>query len=171
MPAILLHYRQRSDRRVMQRAAVSFAARVGGVVESAMDAIITVDEQQRVVQFNAAAESVFRWPRNAVIGQKLDMLLPERFRPAHQAHIDRFGKTAATSRSMGSRMVLAGVRADGDCWVFAEPADRYELAVTSPQPAPAARTAITLQTCPPRIGATPEKVLTNPVSGRGPGSR
>ena len=64
-----------------------------------------------------------------------------------------------------------GVRADGDCWVFEESADRYELAVTSPQPAPAARTAITLQTCPPRIGATPERVLTNPVTRRGPGLR
>ena len=38
-----------------------------------MDAIVTVNESQRIVQFNAAAERVFRWPRAAVIGQKLDM--------------------------------------------------------------------------------------------------
>ena len=113
LSALLLVHRQRSERSLAQQAARNFADRVGGVVETAMDAIITVDQEQRVVQFNAAAERVFRWPRNAVIGKKLDLLLPERFRAAHQAHIDRFGKTAATSRSMGSRMVLAGVRADG----------------------------------------------------------
>jgi PAS domain-containing protein len=53
---------------------------LGGIVESAMDAIITVDEEQRVVLFNAAAERIFRWPRRPC-RPALEMLLPERFRP------------------------------------------------------------------------------------------
>jgi PAS domain S-box-containing protein len=113
LPALVLVYLQRDERKVLRHAAANFAARVSGIVESAMDAIITVDEQQRIVQFNAAAESVFRWPRNAVIGQQLDMLLPERFRARHQEHIHRFAATATTSRGMGTRMVLHGLRADG----------------------------------------------------------
>ncbi|HWH41415.1 MAG TPA: PAS domain-containing sensor histidine kinase, partial [Usitatibacter sp.] len=64
-------------------------------------------------QFNAAAERVFRWPRNAVIGQRLDMLIPARFHGTHRAHVERFGETAVTSRTMGGQMVLAGLRADG----------------------------------------------------------
>jgi uncharacterized protein YcbK (DUF882 family) len=55
------------------------------------------------------------------------------------------------------------VRADGDCWIFAEPADRYELVVNAPLLAPADRRPIVLDTCAPRIGATPPQVLTNPI--------
>jgi PAS domain S-box-containing protein len=113
VPTIVYLYRQRAEREMAQRALENVRARVGGIVESAMDAIVTVDEAQRVVQFNAAAERVFRWPRNAVIGQRLDMLIPARFRDMHRVHVERFGETAVTSRSMGGQMVLAGLRADG----------------------------------------------------------
>jgi PAS domain S-box-containing protein len=113
LPTLAVVYREIADRREALAALQSIQARMGGIVESAMDAIITVDEQQRVVQFNAAAERVFRWPRGAVIGQRLDMLLPERFHVAHVGHVDEFGRTAATSRSMGGQRVLRGLRADG----------------------------------------------------------
>jgi uncharacterized protein YcbK (DUF882 family) len=56
------------------------------------------------------------------------------------------------------------VRADGDCWLFTEPAERYELVVNAPLLRPADRQPIVLETCPPRIGATPARVFTNPVS-------
>ena len=97
----------------LRRALGDVQARMGGIVESAMDAIITVDEQQRIVQFNAAAERVFLWPRAAVIGRALEMLIPQRFHQAHKGHIERFATTAVTSRGMGAQTVLYGVRADG----------------------------------------------------------
>ena len=87
----------------LRRALEDVQARMGGIVESAMDAIITVDEQQRIVQFNAAAERVFLWPRAAVIGRALEMLIPQRFHQAHKGHIERFATTAVTSRGMGVR--------------------------------------------------------------------
>jgi PAS domain S-box-containing protein len=111
---VVLIYRERVDRESARRALENVQARVGGIVESAMDAIITVDEAQRIVQFNAAAERAFRWPRAAVIGQRLEMLIPERFRAAHGAHIERFGATQVTSRDMGAQTVLYGLRADGE---------------------------------------------------------
>jgi uncharacterized protein YcbK (DUF882 family) len=55
------------------------------------------------------------------------------------------------------------VRRDGDCWIFADAADRYDLPGTSATPAPARRQPITLDTCPPRIGATPAEIVTNPI--------
>ena len=114
LPALFVMYRQMAERQAGQRQLQEVQARVGGIVESAMDAIISVDEQQRVVQFNAAAERAFRWPRGAVLGQPLGMLIPMRFHEAHRVHIERFGKTAATSRGMGAQMVLHGLRADGE---------------------------------------------------------
>ena len=50
---VILVYRGRIERHAARRALENVQARVGGIVESAMDAIVTVDEAQRVVQFNA----------------------------------------------------------------------------------------------------------------------
>ncbi len=109
-----LLYRQFAAQRSTQRALHDVEARIGGVIDSAMDAIITIDHQQRIVLFNNAAENVFRWPHHAVIGKPLDMLLPQRFSAIHGQHVQNFGKTGVTSRRMGAAAVLTGLRADGE---------------------------------------------------------
>ena len=114
LPAAYLVYRQAGERQSSHRELMDVQAHIGGVIESAMDAIITIGEDQRVVQFNAAAERVFRWPRKAVLGQPLAMLIPQRFHEAHRRHVEHFGHTATTSRSMGAQTVLRGLRADGE---------------------------------------------------------
>src|SRR5215471_1806034 len=111
--AVFLFYHQTSERRAADEALQSARARVGDIVDSAMDAIISVDDSQRIVVYNPAAEKVFRWPRDAVLGESLDMLLPERFRAAHRSHVGTFGRTGATSRRMGDPRVLYGLRANG----------------------------------------------------------
>src|SRR4051812_14731179 len=109
-----LTYRHLNERRAAGRALRNVEARVSGILDSAMDAIITCDEHQRVVLFNATAEKVFRWPRQAVIGQPLEMLIPERFRERHRSHIEVFSQAGVTSRGMGGQMVLLGLRANGE---------------------------------------------------------
>ncbi|HZR70657.1 MAG TPA: PAS domain-containing sensor histidine kinase [Burkholderiales bacterium] len=109
-----LVFRQRLERREAALALHNVEARVSGIVDSAMDAIIAVDERQRIVLFNAAAERVFRWPQGAVLGQPLGMLIPERLREAHGGHIARFGATGVTSRRMGAQTVLVGLRSTGE---------------------------------------------------------
>jgi two-component system sensor kinase len=84
------------------------------MVQSAMDAIITVDKRQQIVVFNASAERIFRCPMADAIGSPLERFIPERFRAAHHAHVERFAATGATGRRMGSDMVLYGLRADGE---------------------------------------------------------
>jgi PAS domain S-box-containing protein len=112
--AVVLFYRQTDERRASEAALRSVQARVGDIVDSAMDAIISVDESQRIVVYNPAAEKVFLWPRAAVLGQRLDMLLPERLRVGHQEHIGQFGRTGVTSRRMGDQTVLVGLRANSE---------------------------------------------------------
>jgi PAS domain S-box-containing protein len=112
--AAFLYYRVLRERQEARRAVQDAHARVQGIVDSAMDAIITTDQGQRIVLFNTAAEKVFRWPRSAVLGQPLEMLLPERLRGQHRRHVERFGETGVTSRRMGDRTVLVGVRASGE---------------------------------------------------------
>jgi PAS domain S-box-containing protein len=111
--AIVLFYRQTDERRASDAALRSAQARVDDIVDSAMDAIISVDEAQRIVLYNPAAEKAFGWPRADVIGQRLDVLVPERFRAGHEAHIGQFGRNGATSRRMGNPGILYGLRANG----------------------------------------------------------
>jgi PAS domain S-box-containing protein len=91
-------------------SAEQFAA----IIESAMDAIISVDAHQRVVLFNRAAEQLFGYSAAEAMGRPLDQFLPEEFRDAHRQHIARFGATGVTSRSMRSPATLSAVRSNGE---------------------------------------------------------
>ena len=87
--------------------------RLSGILESAMDAIITIDADQRVLLFNPAAEVMFHCPAGKAIGRSIDEFLPQRFRKAHEEHIREFGRTRVTSRRMGILGTVTGLRSDG----------------------------------------------------------
>jgi PAS domain S-box-containing protein len=86
---------------------------MSGIVESAMDAIITVDESQHVVMFNTAAEAMFGCPQAEAIGAPLAWFIPERFRGTHAAHVRAFGEGGIVSRRMGALRIVTGLRRDG----------------------------------------------------------
>jgi two-component system, sporulation sensor kinase E len=88
--------------------------RLEGVIESAMDAIITVDEDQKVVLFNKAAETMFQCTGAEAIGQSLNRFLPQRFREAHRGHIRSFGESGSSSRRMGALGTVTGLRSSGE---------------------------------------------------------
>ncbi len=98
---------------VAQHRGEESQAQLAAIVDSAMDAIITVDAAQNIVLFNRAAEQIFRCPRREAIGAPLDRFIPSRFREAHRAHVDAFGRTGVTSRRMGAAPTLWGLRAKG----------------------------------------------------------
>ena len=87
--------------------------RLSGVIESAMDAIIAIDEQQRIVLFNSAAERMFGCAAENALQTAIDRFIPERFRTEHAAHIRNFGESGVTDRAMGTLGALWGVRANG----------------------------------------------------------
>jgi len=89
-------------------------ARYAQLIDSAMDAIITVDADQRIVLFNPAAERMFGCPARGALGHLIDQFIPERFRAVHRKHIGEFGKRGVTNRSMGALGALSAVRADGE---------------------------------------------------------
>jgi PAS domain S-box-containing protein len=83
------------------------------VIESAMDAIITVDAAQRIIVFNKAAEAMFHASAAEVFGESLDRFIPHRLRGSHARHVAGFGATGVTSRTMGHPGTLSGLRSDG----------------------------------------------------------
>src|SRR5262249_53099615 len=105
---------QRAQRRRTEAELRNSQRRLEGIVESAMDAVIAIDDGQRIVVFNAAAEKMFGCSVEDAIGSPIDRFIPERFHAAHRAHIRRFGDTGATTRAMGALGALWGLRADGE---------------------------------------------------------
>src|SRR3989440_641513 len=103
-----------TERKRAEEALRESQARLVGIVDSAMDAIITVDEEQRVLFFNRAAEKMFRCSAAEAIGQTLERFIPKRFRPTHSSHIQSFGQTGVTTRAMAGARSVYGLRADGE---------------------------------------------------------
>jgi PAS domain S-box-containing protein len=87
--------------------------RLAGLLDSAMDGILSVDDTQRIVMYNRAAEKIFGWTAQEILGKPLDQLIPQRFRPDHGQQVRRFGATGTTSRRMGDNTVLYGLRKNG----------------------------------------------------------
>jgi PAS domain S-box-containing protein len=88
-------------------------ARLSGIVSIAADAIISTDDQQRIILFNEGAEAAFGFTREEVIGEPLGILLPERFRDAHARHIRQFAASDGTARRMSERGEIYGLHKDG----------------------------------------------------------
>jgi len=83
------------------------------IAELAKDAIVCVDSTQRIVLFNRGAEDIFGHESEAAIGRPLAMLLPERYRDGHPAHLEAFKASEESARFMGGRAVIQGLREDG----------------------------------------------------------
>lgn len=88
--------------------------RLSSIISSAMDAIITINEEKQIVVFNQAAEKLFCWTAAEALGQPIDKLIPARFRNKHTEDINLFGKTGITSRTMKSFGVIFGLRSSGE---------------------------------------------------------
>ena len=84
------------------------------IIDIAADAIICIDEDQRITLFNEGAAAIFGWTPDEILGKPLDVLLPERIREVHRHHIERFRGSSERARRMGSRQEISGLRKNGD---------------------------------------------------------
>ena len=100
-------------REMAEASAREARERLDGIIDSAMDAIITVDDEQRVVLFNSAAERMFEYPQAEALGMPLTNLLPERFRTVHSSHVRQFGQEGERSRRMARARIVTGLRRGG----------------------------------------------------------
>lgn len=102
------------ERTQAERSLQLSEARLAGIIDFAMDAIVTVDEQQRIVHFNHAAEVMFGYNATEVIGQQLALLIPQRYHGTHKEHIEKFSQMEVPFRSVNSQNSITGLRSNGE---------------------------------------------------------
>jgi PAS domain S-box-containing protein len=109
---------RRTEQRLLKEALVSDAAlrtseaTARAVLESASEGILLINASGRIILVNAAAERMFGYDHDELMGQTLEVLLPDRIRAEHREH--RAGYFAGPRvRPMGSGLALAGRRKDG----------------------------------------------------------
>ncbi|MDM7941364.1 MAG: PAS domain S-box protein [Hydrogenophaga sp.] len=84
------------------------------LAHAALEAVITVDRQQRIVAINPAGLSMFGLTSEQALGLDLGSLIPPRLRAAHHDHVQRFCASGEIERPMGRRGQLLGLRANGE---------------------------------------------------------
>ena len=89
-------------------------AKFAGIVSIASDGIVSVDERYRIVLYNHGAERMFGWTSDEVMGKAHEMLIPERFRAAHPAHVQAFAGETAESRPVGGLTEITALRKNGE---------------------------------------------------------
>lgn len=88
--------------------------RISAIVESAMDAIIAINDGQKIVLFNPAAEKMFECRAQEALGSGVERFIPESARGGHSALVRNFGAHGSSGRTMGSLGTLLALKANGE---------------------------------------------------------
>ena len=102
-----------TKRKEVEAASANSSIRLAGIIDSAMDGIILVDEQQRVILFNPAAEDIFGYTAEEVLGNSVDRLIPALFRHMQADHVQLFAAGGTPRQKAASQSNLSGLRHDG----------------------------------------------------------
>jgi PAS domain S-box-containing protein len=105
--------REIAERQRSEQALYALQTRFTGIVEISADALICTDRSQRITLFNQGAERTFGYTASEVLGQPLDILIPERLREVHRRHAVAFAQSNAQTLRMPPKNQLFGRRKDG----------------------------------------------------------
>ncbi len=99
--------------RAAHQLAEESKARYAGIIDIAMEAIITADGEGRIQLFNKGAEAIFGYHAAEIIGRPIETLMPGRFRNHHGRQFQGFTNSPDASRRMGKKGEVTGIRKDG----------------------------------------------------------
>lgn len=102
-----------TERMQTEQALRLSEGRLAGILDIAEDAIIVIDESQRIILFNQGAAKTFGYEADEVQGQAIDILIPERYLTQHRRDIREFGGAPESARRMAKRSEVFGRRKDG----------------------------------------------------------
>jgi PAS domain S-box-containing protein len=104
-----------TERSATEEALRLSEAKFSGIVSCSADAIISIDDAQRITMFNEGAERIFGYSKAEILGSPLEVLIPERFGLNHRQHVKGFAAGEETARRMGARRAeIIGLRKNGE---------------------------------------------------------
>ncbi|HPU16669.1 MAG TPA: PAS domain S-box protein, partial [Polymorphobacter sp.] len=120
--------RDNSRRRAEAAALKDANLRAARILMVAEDAIVSVDAHQKIILFNLAAERMFGYRADEVIGQPLSILIPLAARAGHSRQVESFGAARDASRMMSERPGVRGVRRSGESFPIEATITKVEAA-------------------------------------------
>ena len=111
---VVAEWRDVSDRKRAETALRESEERFQRIVSIAVDAIISIDDEQRILLFNQGAEQIFGYSASEVLGKTLDVLLPPELGALHVKEVRAFGEAKEAARRMGQRRQIFGRRKNGE---------------------------------------------------------
>jgi PAS domain S-box-containing protein len=110
---VVLVFRDVTKRREQERLLRESERRKTAIIQGALDCIIEIDHENRILEFNPAAEQTFGFRREDVLGQKLvDLIIPQSLRERHRQAMAHYLATGE-GPILGKRIEMTGLRADG----------------------------------------------------------
>ena len=101
------------ERKKIESALKESELRLDTILNTAPEAIITINHDGIILVFSRGAERIFGYESKDVIGRSLDMLIPESVRNNHRSHIEEFSRSKDQYRLMDKRNEIAGLRKNG----------------------------------------------------------
>jgi len=101
-----------TDRRAAERALEKRERHLHSILATVPDAMIVIDEQGTMISFSVAAERLFGYREEAVLGKNVSMLMPNPDRDRHDSYLQRYLETGVP-RIIGTGRIVTGLRADG----------------------------------------------------------
>ncbi len=107
--------RDMTEKKLAEEKLRKSKARFSGILDVAQDAIVSIDEAQRIIIFNKGAERIFGYSFNEVKGQPINIVIPERFWDNHKRHVENFGNSNMTAKDMNVHdYKIFGLRKGGE---------------------------------------------------------
>lgn len=110
---VVLIFRDVTEMRIAERSLRASEARKSAVLRTALDSIVTIDHEGKIVDFNPAAEVMFGYPRDDVIGREMgEVIVPPALRESHRQGMQRYLATGE-QRVLNRLIELTAMRSDG----------------------------------------------------------
>ena len=111
--AIVNNYQDVTERKRDEDALHASESRKGAIIESSLDALITMDHQGRILEFNPAAQEIFGYTQSQVMGKEMaELIIPPSLREQHRRGLAHYLSTGE-DKVLGKRIEITGMRADG----------------------------------------------------------